>query len=535
MTVLAASTGPSAARLRVARTSTVVLAAVVGALIVSLARWGVDWPAQEFRAWIAGHDGLSVWTFRWYGGSALPGYSVLYPLLTASFHSGELGAAVVGVLGCAGATWAGVHLASGLSLRRQVVVGLGVAFSSCVELLLGEVPFLLGAAFAVAALAAVLSSRPWPLTVVLGCLASLASPLAGFLLVVIAPAVATVVGRRQAAALAAGLTGSAVAFVIGGASGPFPCPWQTFAGVAGFCAAVVMIGPRRHRALRVFALSYLAFDVVAFLVPNPVGGNVARLAKVAVVPLACYFLSTRGARSLVSAVLVTLVGIVRPVSEFVSSWQASVADPTRDAAYYSGLLSYLGRQPGPPVRLEIPFTRGHWETYFVARQYPIARGWERQSDLLYNQVLYRPLTAQRYRRWLDENAVGIVALPRAATDSGGAPEAALLRHPPSYLVPAWHDANWQVWRVAHPVPLVTGAATMVDEDPSSLTLRFRHAGAAVVRMRASRLWSAQEPGACAGATAHGWLFVRSAAAGTVEVAAQLNAGLLLLGDESCRP
>src|SRR5690348_10314708 len=126
---MTAPAGGIALRLRVVHTSTVLLAALAGALIVTLARWGVDWPAQEFRAWIAGHDGLSVWTFRWYGGSALPGYSVLYPLATAAFHSGELGAAVVGVVGCAGATWAAVHLAAGLSLHRQVIFGLGVVLT----------------------------------------------------------------------------------------------------------------------------------------------------------------------------------------------------------------------------------------------------------------------------------------------------------------------------------------------------------------------------------------------------------------------
>src|ERR1700759_3849476 len=115
MTIAAALTRGPAARLRLVRASTVLLAALAGALIVSLARWGVDWPAQEFRAWIAGHDGLSVWTFRWYGGSALPGYSVRSPLVTAAFHSGVLGAAVVGVAACAGATWAASRLAAGLA------------------------------------------------------------------------------------------------------------------------------------------------------------------------------------------------------------------------------------------------------------------------------------------------------------------------------------------------------------------------------------------------------------------------------------
>ena len=93
-------TGVSVARYRAdLRASRLWSAAVVAALsvvIVSVARWGPDWPAQEFRAWIAGHDGLSVWTSRWYGGSALPGYSVMYPLVTAVFSNAVVAAACRG-------------------------------------------------------------------------------------------------------------------------------------------------------------------------------------------------------------------------------------------------------------------------------------------------------------------------------------------------------------------------------------------------------------------------------------------------------
>ena len=50
----------------------VAFVAAVSVLVAWLARWGPDWPAQEFRAWIAGHDGLSLWTIRWYGGRRSP-------------------------------------------------------------------------------------------------------------------------------------------------------------------------------------------------------------------------------------------------------------------------------------------------------------------------------------------------------------------------------------------------------------------------------------------------------------------------------
>ena len=55
------------------------LGMLLSALIAGLMRWGPDWPAQEFRAWTAAHDGLTAWTNQWYSGQALPGYSLHLP------------------------------------------------------------------------------------------------------------------------------------------------------------------------------------------------------------------------------------------------------------------------------------------------------------------------------------------------------------------------------------------------------------------------------------------------------------------------
>ncbi len=55
--------------------------------------------------------------------------------------------------------------------------------------------------------------------------------------------------------------------------------------------------------------------------------------------------------------------------------------PSAKAAYFEPLISELkGRHEGP-VRLEIPLTESHWEAAYVAREFPLARGWERQLDL----------------------------------------------------------------------------------------------------------------------------------------------------------
>ena len=519
------------ADVRAARLWSAAVVAALSVLIVSVARWGPDWPAQEFRAWIAGHDGLSVWTIRWYGGSALPGYSVMYPLVTSAFSSAVVGAAAIGVVSCVAATWTASLLAPPSSRARMIAFGLAVAFSVCENLLIGQVPFLLGAAFGVGAIASVAGSRHWVLSATLAGSASLASPLAGAFVLLVAPAVATAAGWRRTAPLAAGVAGTVVALVVGGAGGPFPCPWETFAGVAAFCGAVLAIAPRADRAIRVFACWYLVFAAVLFAVPNPIGGNEARLGKLIAMPLACYFLSTQGGWLRIRNGLIALAALVWPTVAFVSSLTLGATDPAGQPAFYTGLMRYLSHEP-QTGRLEIPFTAGHWESYFVARSYPIARGWERQSDLEYNQVLYRPLTAALYRAWLTDNAISLVALPRAPLDYGGSFEARLLQHPPGYLIPVWHDQNWQVWKVARPTAMVTGAARLVDEDASSLTLRFATAGVAVVRIHASPLWTAQAPGACVGATKGNWLLVRSGHAGTVDISARIT-GALITGRRSC--
>jgi hypothetical protein len=507
-----------------------VLAASV--LVASFARWGPDWPAQEFRAWIAGHDGLSWWTMRWYGGAALPGYSVLYPPLAA-----VLGPGLVGVASCVAATWIATGLAPRTSRTRALCFDFAVAASVVQNLWIGQLPFLVGVAFGVAALRCLLHGRAAWTVGALAALSSLASPLAGAFLVLALPAVALARTWRAAAPLAAALAGSVVAAVVGGAGGRFPCPSLTFLGVAGFCALAAVVAPRELRCVRVFAACYLLVDLAAFVVPNPVGGNVVRLARLVALPMACWLLRSaqgqwRRTRT-VGLAGVVAVAIAWPAVAFASSMVSDSTDPSRNATFYSGLVGYLHDHRAGATRIEIPFTREHWESYFVARSYPIARGWERQSDLQYNAVLYQPLTAQRYRRWLDDNAITLVALPHTSMDVGGRAEAALLRRPPAYLVPVWHDAHWQVWRVAHATPLVTGAATLLHQQDDALTLRFRTAGAATVRVHASALWVPSRPGSCVTDTAQGWLRVMARRPGIVRLNARLNADVLT-GPDGCR-
>ncbi|MCW2546858.1 MAG: putative integral rane protein, partial [Mycobacterium sp.] len=73
------------------------LAFAISTLVVSLARFGPDWPAQEFRANLAQQVGLTAWNNQWYGGHPLPSYSLLYPAVAALF-----GARLTAVLAAVG-------------------------------------------------------------------------------------------------------------------------------------------------------------------------------------------------------------------------------------------------------------------------------------------------------------------------------------------------------------------------------------------------------------------------------------------------
>ena len=90
------------------------VAAGLATVVVLLARWGPDWPAQQFRAGLASHVGLHVWNDRWYGGQPLPGYSVLYPLIASL-----IGAQLTGLLAVTAAAVAASHLVPGGDARRH--------------------------------------------------------------------------------------------------------------------------------------------------------------------------------------------------------------------------------------------------------------------------------------------------------------------------------------------------------------------------------------------------------------------------------
>ena len=491
------------------------LTAVVCGVVVALGQRGPDLPAQAYRVSLIRHHGLVIFDSHWYGGHSLPGYSMLFPLLAAL-----LGSRLVGALSCIAATAAFTRLLRGRDAVGHDVAVIWFAVVSAVDLVVGRLPFALGLAFGIAALAAVHERRPsraLPLSLLCGA----SSPLAAAFLLLVAAAWLPTAGWRRTWPLAASGFGIVVAGVFG-EGGSFPFPWTSLLAVLVFVALGLLFAPRDSVVIRRALWLYGAASIVAFLIPNPVGGNMIRLGAVLAGPLAAYELLRRRRVLLLGLLAVPLlVWQLAPVpASFATSRGASAR-----ASYYTGLIDYLTSQTGPQGRVEVPLTQGRWETDYLAASVPLARGWERQLDIAHNEVLYDvDLSASAYHDWLLANGVRWVALPDAPLDASETGEAALLQrtHPPSYLQLVWQDPHWKLWQVRDARPLATGPVRLVTFGVSRIDLQMLRPGAAVLLVRWTRFWRVVAGSACVSPTPDGWTQVTADRAGAVTLSAQVG-------------
>jgi hypothetical protein len=464
------------------------LAAILAALYLVLDPPSADLAAQTYRTWLFEHAGFTVWDNGWYAGHHVPAYSILFPPLAAL-----LGPRVVGALAAVGAAWAFERLVVGEHGDDGRPAALWFAVATGVCLVTGRLTFGLGLAFGVAAVLALARGRR-AVCALLAVATALASPVAGvFLALAIA---AWGLARRgegvlpvTAALLAAALVPAIALGVAFPEGGDFPFVADAFLPSLAATLLVLWVVPARERTLRIGIALYALVLVASAALSTPMGGNAVRLGALFAGPVAAFALwrMRRGALLLLAPLLLYWM-----LSTPVDDWARAAGDASVDAPYYRGLLRFLDARTaaGGPFRLEIPFTDNHWEAAQVATHAPLARGWERQLDRKVNGLFYdgRPLTAARYRRWLDDNAVAYVALADAPVDYSAAGEAALVRRRPPYLREVWHDAHWRVFAVDHPVPLARGAARVTRVEPDAVVLEAARAGRVALRVRWSPYW-----------------------------------------------
>ena len=505
-----------------------VVAAALAATYVIVSPPSLDLAAALFRAWLFAHEPWGIWNNDWYSGHSTPGYSVLFPAVSAALTPQLAGALAATATAAPFTALAWRHRGSA-ALPGSLLFG---AFTA-VDLFTGRLPFAFGLLPATAAVLA-LDLGWWPLGCALAAVSALCSPVAalgaaivgaGYALAALAadgrrrrgPAPAAPRVRPGAAAprvrpgAAAARVRPGVAarrawpgvVVAGGALVPvlalsvaFPEggrePFELGTLLPVLAVTVVAFAlsdrfPRLRGCLAVYALAL----VLSYLIPSPIGANVARIGTLLAAPVATVAFWDR--RRVLAAGIAPLlyIGLQAPVQNVV----VSTDRPSTTAAFYRPLLRFLESRSGPPFRIEIPFTALHWEAYRVATRIPLARGWERQLDIGDNPIFYRPgaLTARSYRHWLHANAIRYVALPDAELDPSARAEAALIRSRPRYLRQVARIGRWEVDAVRHPTPLARGVTAL---GPDWLALTARRAGSVLVRIHWSPYWALTRGAGC---------------------------------------
>jgi hypothetical protein len=496
-------------------------AALAGVVYLAVRPATADMAAHAFRAWLFDTEGMTVWNAQWYGGHHVLGYSMLFAPLAA-----WPGPAWVGVLAAVAATAAFVPLAQATAPSPGAASAATWLFAAGVfsNVVIGRMPFTLGIALAVAAWLCAERRRPvWMAAAAVLSLATvLASPVAGAFLVLAAAARAAGAGREglaPAAVLALPVTAGggtmAVLFPEGGDDRFVATAfWPMLAITVG---AAVLLAPRLRRG----ALIYIVVLVAAFVIPTPFGQNALRLPVLLGPALLLLAPRTAAPRAALAATLIVLLYLqwlpaVRAVAE-------AHGDPSTNSAFFADARAFLEHAVKPGERVEVAFTHNHWEVADLASVVPLARGWERQLDEKANPVFYdsRPLTADRYHRWLKESAVRWVALPDAPLDYSAKAEARLLEEGLPYLKLVHSSANWRIWEVRDATPPASGGAHITAALPNGFDLDAR--GPTVVRQRYTRWW--RSPTACMSEAPGGWTEVTPVGSHHVRVRAGLRPGI----------
>jgi hypothetical protein len=214
---------------------------------------------------------------------------------------------------------------------------------------------------------------------------------------------------------------------------------------------------------------------------------------------------------------------------------AVAGNASTSASYYRPLERFVAAHGGSLVRVEVPFTRGHWEAAWLAPRVSLARGWEKQLDERYDGVLLgKHLTAAAYRGWLDAEAVRYVALPDAPLDPSSAGEGRLIERGLPYLRLVWRTRHWRIYEAQDPTPLALGPGTLSGIGHDRFSLRANAAGRFLVRVRYTRYFTVTAGAACVTEAPGGWTEVSALRPGAVTVAARFSLSRALgLAGSSC--
>ncbi|MBW8480926.1 MFS transporter [Actinomadura sp. PM05-2] len=466
--------------------ATLLSAALHAVWALFLARDGGDLAAQSAWTYFVGRHPGAAYNLSWYGGVHPASYSVLSPYVMSWFGIRTV-AVIAGTLSATMLARLLVHL----RVPALMPAALWGALATWCNAASGRVTFGLGLVFALAAVQMAFTVRGTPPLRAAGMfglslLATLASPVAGLFIMVVAAAL-FLTGRRRAGLMLA----LAPPLVVGVTTVLFP-----FTGVQpiGFATvvlpaitsvvAVLLCAPREWTVVRVGAGVYLLGIALTWLVPSPIGSNVERLSLLfgGVVLLTAVARTHHLAKLGVLCAAFIVTGawmVVKPVDDVIHTRPANVT-----AANSGGLKAELDRLGARRTRIEVVPLRSHWESAGLTRHYILARGWNRQVDAERHALFYEDgaLTPASYHAWLRKWSVGFVVLPEQEVEKAGKDEAALIERGQPYLRPVWSDDYWRLYRVADPVPLVALPSTVARVDAAELAVDVPAAGVTTLRI-----------------------------------------------------
>jgi hypothetical protein len=520
-----------------------------------------DLAGQVYRAGLFERAGFVLWDNAWYAGHHIPGYSLTWPWLAS-----WLGVRASGVAAVLVSAYLFERLARRLYGPRTTAASILFALAAAGDVWIGRLTFALGVTLALATALAVVRAlgegrRPGAVAALLGAACAATSPVAGLLLVLAlgswalgdaiasartpadrrVPALRRAFAKRLRTLLAALLAPLAVVLalqVLFPEGGFEPYAASSIAAALAVTIAFMLALPRDERVLRVGAVIYIVVNLLA-LAPTPMGSNIQRYGILLAAPLLLCVLAKRGAGA--SALPRWALAVVLAGMTLWIVWGPLVQtlgvrdDPSTQASYYVPVERYLDEHASWPLRIEVPFTRAHWEAAFLAPRVPLARGWERQLDKRYDLALEsHSLSAAAYRGWLDRLGVSYVALPDVPFDQASTGEVRLIRRGLPYLHEVFRSAHWRIYRVLAPTPLATrlpargagagqsGGVRLTALETQGFALSVAAPGRFLVRVHYTPYWTVAAGNASLRPGAQGFTEVRAASAGTVRVAATFS-------------
>jgi hypothetical protein len=441
-----------------------------------------DMAAQLARADFAKHYPVSIIDFRWFGGTVGYGYTLWAAALMAL-----LGTKITGAVAAVVGTWYTTRLLNRLNPARPLLGGLAAAVTQVANVVEGRITFACGLACGLIALTLFTTKHVprWAavtMAVFFSLLCGGASPVSALLLWVAGGA--ALLMRRPGAAAALILPSMvtvAITSLVFGDGGRQPFSFLDCLKSLIVLGIVLATVPRRCHPIRLGAGIGMLMVVAAFALPTPVGSNTTRLSLLFALPIAATFVHWRNRTLTVLALAVILV-LQLPVS---IGTVASTGRASGYSSYYNPVIDAVAARGRLTGRVEVPEMAGHWDSVYLARGVPLARGWLRQTDVRLNDAVFykRKPTVASYREFLTDNAIEYVAVPDAELTQFGLNEYDLIKEDLPYLLPVWKNQHWTLYEVLPFAPLVDSPAGVISQAPNAIALTAAAGQSIQVRLR----------------------------------------------------